>query len=92
MQAPQVRRGVRPAHRRTRQQDCTSSQAGVSAHAPEGTSGEGLPDVGLEDTADSELDGPEGSMCPFSRPSGATTIPDGCDNSAAVDDEVGSRQ
>lgn len=82
MQVPQIKMTA-PAHGESSQHGRTSSQAGVPTHAPEGISNEGLPEVGLQDTAGSELDDPEGSMCPSPSPSRATTIPDEFDDGAA---------
>ena len=84
MQDLQVNSGPRFAHRGSSQQAPTSSHGAAPTEIHDGTSAKGTPDVGLQDPAGGEASGPEGSMGPPSSPSWATTIPDGCDDGAAV--------
>lgn len=83
----QVNSGPKFAHRGSSQQAPTSPRGAAPTEIHDGTSGRGTPDVGSKDTAGGEASGPEGSMCPPSSPSWATTIPDGCDDGAAVGDD-----
>lgn len=103
----QARRGLRLAHGESSQQAHLSSssrapteiddgRAALEIHEgpfAHGISARGSPDIGMKDTTGGELSGPESSLCPPSSPSRATTIPDGCNDDAAVgNDQVGTSQ
>ncbi|KAK9836441.1 hypothetical protein WJX74_000647 [Apatococcus lobatus] len=64
---------------------CANSQFGNPTNVQEGSSEKGIPaDACVQHTAGTGLDGSDGSMCPSSSPTWATTIPDGCKDDVAV--------
>ena len=67
-----------------------SSQIAAPTHVEGGIPARDMPsDACMQDTASSGLEGTEGSMCPSSSPTWATTIPDGCgDDGTSLNDKV----